>query len=357
MTNKVYFVPVSQKDSKAEVIVKLERLLQESGVLDFVKKDETTAIKLHFGEDGNTGFVAPEYLCVIADKVTSLGGTPFLTDTNTLYKGRRTNARDHLELAKEHGFIYKNVHAPIIIADGEFGAAYKEVELNGRFIKKAAIAKAIKDADSIVGVAHFKGHIIAGFGGALKNIGMGCASRKGKLAQHSSVSPYVHKEGCNGCNTCVEECPVDAITLIEKKADIDGDKCIGCATCIAVCPVKTIDVHWEAGADDIQEKMTEYAKAALSGKEKKQAYLNFAIKITKECDCLAKDDPRVCDDIGIFASTNPVAIDKACADKVLSVAKKDIFTELHPKRDWHKQLAYAAEIGLGNLDYELVPLA
>jgi len=349
--SKVYFEPVKNSDTKETIREKFARLLEASNLLDFIKKDEEVAVKMHFGEEGNTGFVKPEYVRLVSDRIKKIGAKPVLTDTNTLYSGRRTNAKDHMLLAHEHGFTENIAGAPVVIADGN-----KDVALGGKFVKTAKIAPLFLNIDAIVGVSHFKGHIMAGFGGALKNIGMGCASREGKLAQHSDVAPFVRFKSCTGCAECMKVCPADAIIITNSKSNIDSAKCIGCASCIAACPYHAIDIHWEGGAGNIQEKMMEYVKAVIGSKQKKSAFMNFAVKITKECDCLAKDDPRISPDIGIFASTDPVAIDKACLDSVNSACGKDVFKEVWPERDWSKQLNYAQEIGIGSMDYELIKI-
>ena len=209
-------------------------------------------------------------------------------------------------------------------------------------------------ADCIVGLAHFKGHIMTGFGGALKNIGMGCASREGKLAQHSDVTPMVDLDLCTGCMACVKSCPTDAIYLKLKKAVIEPSKCIGCATCIGVCNFNAMQVDWPAGGVTIQDKMIEYAYAVLKDKKDHSVFINFATKITKECDCLAKDDPRIAPDIGIFISRDPVSVDKASYDAVLKVCGRDVFKSAHPDRDGLQQLKRAHELGLGELEYELI---
>lgn len=356
--SRVHFVSVDDSDAKEAVKTKFARLLDGSDVFDFVRPADKVAVKVHFGEEENTGFVKPEYIKLACERILKKHAEPVVTDTNTLYKGRRSFTAEHLELAREHGFTDEAVAAPVVIADDTEEGMSPDVRIDQRFIKVAKVAPLFKRCDAIVSIAHFKGHLMTGFGGALKNIGMGCASREGKLAQHSDVAPFVNIKDCTGCAECEKVCPVQAISAVdaESHVKINISECIGCASCIAACPSHAIDVHWEEGAGNIQEKMVEYAKAALLGKEKKSAFVNFAIKITKECDCLAKDDPKISPDLGIFASLDPVSTDKASVDSIVRVCGKDIFREVHPLRDWSKQLEYAHRIGLGSLDYELVIL-
>lgn len=353
MKSSVYFISVDNSDKAEAIRKKLWRLLESSRLLDFIQKDDKVAIKMHFGEEGNTGYVRPEYVGAVCASITKKEAECFLSDTNTLYRGRRMNSADHIKLAYEHGFTKAVCGADLQIPiDSKENSA--EIIINAKFIKKAKIAKIFLQADVILGIAHFKGHMMAGFGGALKNIGMGCATREGKLAQHSDISPLVRIEKCMGCKECIKACPQDAIFMKKNKAYIDPVKCIGCASCIAACAQNAVDVNWEAGGSNIQEKMIEYAKAVLKDRSGNRAFINFIIKVTKECDCLARDDPRIVPDIGILASNDPVSIDKASLDLVNKAAGRDIFKELHPLRDGLKQLNYAAKIGIGSLDYELI---
>jgi len=354
MKSKVYLIRIGEGEGILSVSAKLKRLLEESRVLDFIRPDSRVAVKMHFGEEGNTGFVKPEYLRVICEKISAKGAKAFAADTNTLYKGRRTNSADHLALAAVHGFTRQAIAAEMIVPDDSQKENTIDVQIDRKFVKTAKLVRFFADVDAIVDVSHFKGHIMTGFGGALKNLGMGCAARVGKLQQHAEVSPVVYLDRCTGCGECEKACPVKAITIENAKSVINGSVCIGCATCIAVCPFSAIDVPWGTGASTIQQKMIEYASAVVKNKKGKLGFLNFAIKITKECDCLAKDDPRVAPDIGILASTDPVSIDKASFDLVNLACGRDIFKELHPERDGTRQLKYAQELGLGNLDYELI---
>jgi uncharacterized Fe-S center protein len=358
MKSKVYFTNIRKSDDTASIAGRLDALIQKSNLLDLISVGDKTAIKLHFGEEGNTGYVRPEYLRIIVDRLKQRQAQPFLADTNTLYRGRRTNSAEHLKLAYEHGFTPDKVNAEVIIPDDTKKENVSAVAINGKFVKIAKIARVFRDAAAIVGVAHFKGHMMTGFGGALKNLGMGCATREGKLAQHCDVSPFVITKKCTGCQACIAVCPAGAITLKDGKAFIDNAKCIGCASCIAACDkYHAIEIKWESGGESIQEKMIEYAKAVLNNKKDKAVFFNFALKITKECDCLAKDDPRIAPDVGIFASIDPVSLDKASFDLVVRRSGKDIFKEAHPERDGMKQLEYAVKLGLGNMEYELIDLS
>jgi len=347
---------LDEKEGIAQVSAKLQYLLNESRLLDFIHPGFKVAVKMHFGEEGNTGFVKSEYLRVICDQITVKGASPAAADTNTLYKGRRTDSAGHLAMAAEHGFAREKISAEIVVPDDSRKENTVDIQIDRQFVKSAKLAKFFVEADAIVGVNHFKGHIMTGFGGALKNLGMGCAAREGKLQQHADVSPVVYADSCTGCGECEKACPADAIVIRNNKAVIEGDKCIGCATCIAVCPFSAIDVPWGSGAGTIQQKMIEYTSAVMKGKKGRLGFLNFCIKITKECDCLAKDDPRVSPDIGILASVDPVSIDKASFDLINQACGRDIFRELHPERDGKIQLEYAHQLGLGNLDYELIEL-
>lgn len=357
MKSKVYFIRVDNSNGIGIIKLKFKRLIEVSGVLDFIRKGSRVAMKIHFGEEGNTGYVRPEYASVISDAFAEKKADFFLSDTDTLYRGRRMSPQEHLKLAYEHGFTKEVCGCGLLVPDDSKKENVSEILINQKFIKIAKIAKVFQETDAIIGIAHFKGHMVTGFGGALKNIGMGCATREGKLAQHSDVAPFVRIEKCTACKECIKVCPQEAIIIKIDKAYIDPEKCIGCASCIAACTENAIDVNWEAGGFSIQEKMIEYAKAVLKDKQGKSAFINFAVKITKECDCLAEDDPRVVTDVGILASFDPVSIDKASFDLATKAAGRDIFKEMHPHCDGFKQLDYACKIGLGNLEYELIEIS
>lgn len=355
MKSPVYFIAVKDANDIPAVNRKLDVLIRESRVLDVIHKEDTVAVKAHFGEKGNAGFVRPAHTGLICREVARRSASAFLSDTNTLYRGQRLNSEDHLAIAREHGFTKETVGIDIVIPDDSKAGELREVLINQKYIKAASLARVFTQADAIVAVSHFKGHILAGFGGALKNVGMGCATRKGKLAQHCDVAPIVHLDNCVGCGECELVCPASAIRIENGKAVLDGALCIGCASCVAACPHMGMFIDFEAG-DKVQDKMVEYSLAVLKDKKGRAAFFNFAVRITQECDCWGEDNPVMARDVGILASADPVSIDRASYDMVNRACGKDIFKEVHPKQDGMKQLKYAEKLGLGSLDYELVEL-
>ena len=347
-----------------------------------VRKKGLTAVKIHFGERGNTGFIRPLLVRPVVEAILEAGGKPFLTDSGTLYPGSRGNAVDHLNTAILNGFAYPVIGAPLIIADGIDGHDEAAVPVNLKHFKEVLIGSAIVRADSLVSLAHFKLHEASGFGGAIKNIGMGTASRKGKMAQHSEVAPEVISKKCIGCGVCIEQCAQDAISLVERPPDIpapnasvtkimriDQELCAGCARCIHACPQGALSINWEKDLPKFMEKMVEYTAGALKGKEKRSLFINFLTQISPACDCYPFADAPIVGDIGITASTDPVAIDQACVDLVNSqphlessclkgIEKPcaDKIRAVYPHIDWERQLIYASEIGIGSREYELVEI-
>jgi len=351
------------------LLQKFSRLLDAAGIAGIVKTRDLTAVKLHFGEHGNTAFIRPVFIRQAVDRLKELGASPFLTDTNTLYSGTRSDTPHHIETAIRNGFSYSVVGAPIVIADGLRGRNDAAVSVGQKHFETVFIGADIANADAIVSIAHFKGHELTGFGGTLKNIGMGCASRRGKLAQHSTVSPKIKRSKCIGCGECTGYCPQSAISLRDGRALIDGKRCIGCGECILICASKAIRIRWNQTAPLLMEAMVEHAYGALTQKAGKALFVNFVTDVSPACDCPPYNDSPIVRDIGILAATDPVAVDQASADLVnlepgiggctLSLdlqPGQDKFKALYPEVDWERQLEYAEKIGLGSRTYRLVKI-
>lgn len=366
MKSPVYFADLRAKPN-LNLVDKVKDLLEAAGLPAKVRKRAFVAVKLHFGEPGNTAYVRPVFVRKVVDMIKEAGGLPFLTDANTLYVGSRSDSVAHLTSAVLNGFTYAVVNAPLIIADGLRGGNEKAVTVNLKRFKKVYIGSEITRADAIVSVAHFKGHELSGFGGTIKNLGMGCASRKGKLAQHSTVSPKVKRKKCEGCGECVEYCAQKAIALVEERAQINTKKCVGCGECIIVCPNQAIQIQWDQAIPAFLENMVEYTAGVLKGKEDHSVFLNFITQVSPACDCYSHTDAPIVPDIGIVAATDPVAIDQASADLVNNAEGlknscltknfkpgEDKFRAIYPNTDWEIQLDYAEEIGLGTRSYKLV---
>ena len=365
----VYFTNFRARPGTS-VLQKLEKLIRAAGIGNIDMEKKMVAIKIHFGEPGNLAYLRPNYAKVVADVVKSLGGMPFLTDCNTLYVGRRKNALDHMDAAYENGFSPFSTGCHVIIADGLKGTDDVEVPVEGgQYVTTAKIGRAIMDADVFISLSHFKGHESTGFGGAIKNIGMGCGSRRGKMEQHNSGKPTVDKELCRGCHVCAKNCAHGAISFTDNKASIDHNKCVGCGRCIGACNFDAVyNGNWAANAQ-LNCKMAEYAKAVVDGRP--SFHISLVMDVSPYCDCHAESDVPIVPDVGMFASFDPVALDQACADACQAqpvlggsllddnmkapgfVDHGDIFTNTTPESEWESCLAHAEKIGLGVREYEV----
>ena len=355
--SEVYFISIKNKEATTSLAEKAVSLIEKSGLTEKITKDDFTAIKTHFGEVGNIGHIHPTVIKNVADTLKAKSNRVFVAETNTLYAGSRSNSAEHTLLANKHGFGIDRIGVPIIIADGLKGRNFTSIKVSGRHFKEVKIASDIIDCDYMVCLSHITGHMQAGVGGAIKNLGMGCASRAGKLEQHSSVLPEVLKEKCIACGVCMKWCPTDAITIKNGKASIDENKCIGCGECTVVCKVGAVEIKWSEEVKMVQEKIAEYALGVQNAIGKKNIfYINFVNHITKDCDCMARDEAPICDDIGIMASWDPVAVDSASINAVLETNGYDIFKKGYPKIDWSSQLIHGESIGLGSRIYEIEPI-
>ena len=370
--SKVYFCDF-RAEPGTSLPEKLQKLIKKAGIgnIDFNKK--MTAIKIHFGEPGNLSYLRPNYAKAVADVVKELGGRPFLTDCNTLYVGRRKDALEHLSAAYENGFNLLSTGCHIIIGDGLKGTDDVSVPVKGgELVKEAKIGKAIMDADVFISLSHFKGHEMAGFGGCLKNIGMGCGSRAGKMEQHNSGKPTVDPEVCVGCKVCSRNCAHGAISFPDKKAVIDHDKCAGCGRCLGACNFDAIYNENSSAVKELNMKIAEYSKAVVDGRP--NFHINLVLDVSPYCDCHAENDVPIIPDVGMFAGFDPVALDQACADACMACAPMpnsmlsdlmsksdfvdhhDHFTNAHPDTEWQSCLEHAEKIGLGTRQYELIRL-
>ena len=369
---KVYFTTF-KTSWKENLLQKLHRLMKEAGFEGIDFQDKYAAIKLHFGEYGNLAFLRPNYAKVVADYVKELGGKPFLTDCNTLYVGSRKNALDHMETAYVNGFSPYQTGCHVIIGDGLKGTSETLVPVDGEYVKEAKIGAAIMDADVFISLTHFKGHEMTGFGGTMKNIGMGCGSRSGKMEQHCDGKPTVNEEKCVGCGSCLRICAHDAPVLEQGKAHIDHEKCVGCGRCLAVCPKDAIRAKFGDSLAVLNHKIAEYSLAVCQNRP--CFHISLICDVSPNCDCHGENDIPIIPNVGMLASFDPVALDQACADlcnampalegSVLSDHLKeqdgqgqegahDHFHMTHPDTEWKSCIAHAVKIGLGTDQYELV---
>ncbi len=365
MESKVYFTSVHSHGKQESLLAKMQKLFDKAGFGDMISKDDIVAIKMHFGEKGNTAYIRPTFARQIVDKIREKGGKPFLTDTNTLYNGSRANGVDHYETAIRNGFSYAVVNAPIIIADGIYSKNSVEVEINKKHFDRVKIAKEIESVSKMIVLSHVKAHETAGFGGAIKNLAMGCAPAAGKQQQHSVMNPRVSSK-CVGCETCLKYCPAAAITKEGERALI-GETCIGCGECISMCPIRAISPQWDTEIPLFLERLVEYAYGAVKSKEDNVGYINVLMNITPLCDCVGFSGAYIVPDIGILASKDPVAIDMASYDLVNEQSGNhnsslkcnhekggDKFKGLYNNVDATRQFSYGEEIGLGNRKYDLI---
>ncbi len=371
--SKVFFTDFRTKMYGDGLPTKFKKLIKAAGIADIDMNGKFVAIKMHFGEMGNLSFLRPNYAKAVADTVRELGGKPFLTDCNTLYVGSRKNAIEHLYCAWENGFSPLSAGCPIIIADGLKGTDDIAVPVKGgEYIKEAMIGRAVMDADIIISLSHFKGHENTGFGGAIKNIGMGCGSRAGKKDMHCNGKPVIHEDLCRGCRACQKECANEGLLYDEKKRKMTVvyDNCVGCGRCIGACNFDAVEFQNYAASEILNKRMAEYTKAVLDGRP--NFHISLVVDVSPNCDCHAENDVPIIPDVGMFASFDPVALDQACVDACIAlepspntritdnlaipgfIDRHDHFCNANPEAEWKSSLEHGEKIGLGSREYELI---
>jgi len=355
MASKVYFIKASIQDGEKAISNKARKLFKAGGFADSFRENDFTAVKVHVGEKGNNTYLPASCIKGLVNELLALKTKPFITDTSVLYVSQRRNAVDHTILAAKHGFSFEKLGVPFIVADGLFGTSETAVAIDGEINEEVFIANDIVRCQSILSVAHCTGHLAACLGATLKTLGMGCAGKRGKKKQHAALT-FSIGDDCVRCGECFKYCPADAITLGKIKARIDQKKCIGCAECLAVCRFGAVKCNWGQESEILQKSIAEHALGALKGKQNRAVFFNFIISVTKDCDCFDKSNmPKIVDDIGIAASTDPVAVDKAGLDLIEDRAGRKLAELLgNDELDPLYQIQHAERIGLGCTDYELV---
>ena len=373
--SKVYFTDFHTVPFGDGLPAKLQKLLRKAGIEQIDLEGKFAAIKLHFGELGNISYLRPNYARAVVDLVKELGGKPFLTDCNTMYPGSRKNALEHLECAWQNGFTPLTVGCPILIGDGLKGTDDVNVPVRGgEYVKEAKIGRAIMDADVFISLTHFKGHEMTGFGGTIKNIGMGCGSRAGKTEQHSSGTPEISANACRGCRKCQKECANGGLVFDEtsKKMTVDPANCVGCGRCLGACNFDAISFATDNAVEVLNRRMAEYTKAVVDGRP--QFHISLVVDVSPNCDCHGENDVPILPNLGMFASFDPLALDQACVDACLKASPlpgsqlarhledpnfhdhHDHFTNSTPESEWRSCLEHAEKIGLGSRTYELIKM-
>ena len=373
--SKVYFTDFHTEAYGDGLPTKLKKLLKRAGIQDLELEGKFVAIKMHFGELGNLSFLRPNYARAVVDVVKELGGKPFLTDCNTMYPGFRKNALEHLECAWQNGFTPLTVGCPILIGDGLKGTDDVEVPVEGgEYVDKAKIGRAVMDADVFISLTHFKGHEMTGFGGAIKNIGMGCGSRAGKKEQHASGKPKINQKKCRGCTRCQKECANNGLVFDQqiRKMRVDEAHCVGCGRCLGACNFDAIYFTNDNAQAALNCRMAEYTKAVVDGRP--QFHISLIVDVSPNCDCHGENDVPILPNIGMFVSTDPLALDQACVDACMAaepmpgsqLAKHLADPEFHdhhdhfinstPESEWRSCLEHAEKIGLGTREYELIAM-
>ena len=351
--SEVYLVPARMDEADAELERATETLWDAASLGRVLRPNDLTAIKLHVGEPGTPTYVRPAIARALVRRVAGADAQPFLTDTAVLYKSPRDNGVGHASVAHAHGFGIGSVGAPFVPADGLIGADEVELPVEGKFYRSVAVATGIAQARSMVVLTHATGHLGTGLGGALKNLGMGCAARKAKLRQHHGQQPHIDGDACTACGECAEWCPSDAIS-VDGVAEIDGTACIGCGECIAVCRDDAVSFGWGVMGTELQQRVAEHAAGIVLSKPGRIAFVTAVMAVTKDCDCLGLDQPPLLPDIGLLASLDPVALDRATLDLIHDRAGRTLESMSYPRVQAFEQLRHAERLGIGDAEYQLI---
>ncbi|MCX7970913.1 MAG: DUF362 domain-containing protein [Negativicutes bacterium] len=352
----VYFCPVYDGIEPADQAQKMAHLIDRAAMAELINPSEYVAVKVHVGEKNNTTHVRPEVVREVVRAAQDKGGQVFLTETATLYKGERDNAVRHILHAVRQGFTVERVGAPFIMADGLNGSSEIEVQIDsGQLHRRVKIAREAAVADVLIAISHPTGHMLSGLGATIKNLGMGLASRQGKLRQHAALKPEIRQQSCRRCGKCSEWCPARAIGPTSGGGfQIDGSQCIGCGECVAVCRFDAVKYDWGADAAFMQRSMAEHALAVVAGKGGKCMFFNVMVNMTRDCDCFGVEQTKIIADIGILASTDPVAVDMAAIDLTARANGRSLAALAYERQDAMIQINHAEAIGLGTTDYRLV---
>jgi uncharacterized Fe-S center protein len=353
MPSNVFLTEITTQTEQDQWHQKTQKLLRSVGIKNAISPNQLVAVKMHFGEKGNVTHLQPRHIEPIIRAVKRYQARPFLMDTSVLYRGKRADAVSHTELAHRHGFTLDKIDAPVIIADGLVGDDDIEIKVHGKIFDEVSIAREALKANAMIAVSHVTGHMGTGLAATIKNLGMGLASRKGKMRQHSTMKPEVDMGKCENCGSCLEWCPEGAISQSGNVTRIDSNICIGCGECLTVCRYNAVKYNWGTESAELQRRVAEYALGAVCSHPDKFIYFNFLINVTKDCDCVGRKMKPVIPDIGIIVSRDPVAADQAAVDVISAKAGKPFRELAYAHIDETVQLNHAQEIGLGRREYKL----
>mgnify|MGYP003880575539 FL=1 len=353
MLSTVYFLKLDEREDPSSIAKKSKIFLKYlKNKLPF-RSGDFVGVKTHFGEKDNKTYIRPQIVKELINILKTIPVKPFLVETSTLYRGSRSNGIDHLITAFQHGFGWEKIGVPIVMVDGIFGDMEVSITVDGKHSKEVNIAADVAKLDGLFVISHFKGHIQAGFGGIIKNLGMGLSSRKGKLKQHSLMTPEISREKCTGCWMCIRWCPKDTIRKADGYAVIDKAGCIGCGECLAVCKFGAVRFDWGREGEALMEMMAEHSAGVIKAVNGRVFYITYLMNISKDCDCMGGRPTIISRDIGVLAGDDPVAVEKASYDMFKTINNQGIEQFVNPRIDPLIQVYHAEKLGLGTTDYNI----